>query len=258
MMLIGLGSWLMDRCASIGHAVGFLGQTIRWGIPLFPLSHKSFWRNLLNLGFFSIPLLGCSGCFTGMVFGLQTHTGFAQFGVEKQYVPWVVVFSMVREIGPVLSGLLMAGRCGSAMAADLAHMATTEQLDAFKSLNVDPLGYTVFPRILAFILVMPFLSILFASFALLGSALMLQHRFGVEAQGFLYTCFDVLLASDWMGNIYKAITFALVIGWISCWCGVQTQRQSLQLGDCVTQAVILSSLVILITNMFWTCAWFYL
>ena len=149
-----LGAFVLNLPAAVGRVTLFVGQTFRAVAP--PWYGRNFVRQLVEIGFYSLPVVGMTAIFTGMVLALQSYTGFARFSAESA-IPNVVVVSITRELGPVLAGLIVAGRVGSAMAAEIGTMRVTEQIDALWALSTNPFRYLVLPRVLAAVLVLPLL-----------------------------------------------------------------------------------------------------
>ena len=139
-----MASWCCSRRRAI--AGGLRG-------PVYP---RQILRQMLDIGYYSLPVVGLTAIFTGMVLALQSYTGFSRFEASSA-IPTIVVLSMTRELGPVLAGLMVAGRVGASMAAELGTMRVTEQIDALTTLSTDPLRYLVFPRLLAGLLMLPLL-----------------------------------------------------------------------------------------------------
>ena len=133
----------------------FAAQAIAGGVrgPIYP---RQIVRQMLDIGFYSLPVVGLTAIFTGMVLALQSYTGFSRFEASSA-IPTIVVLSITRELGPVLAGLMVAGRVGASMAAEIGTMRVTEQIDALTTLSTDPLRYLVFPRLLAGLLMLPLL-----------------------------------------------------------------------------------------------------
>lgn len=238
--------------SQIGNAVLFFGTACVDGAVEWRRVGMQTLKQILNVGFFSLPLLGVTACFSGIVFSLQMYNGFSQFGVEDEYVPLVVSLSFVRELGPVLTGLLMAGRCGSAMAAELGTMRVTEQIDALRSLCIRPMGYLVFPRMLASFLVFPFVSTVFCVVGMTGGAFAAQALLGADAHRFLIESFSALKTIDWSTSMLKSAVFGVLMSWMGCYWGMKARSSAQGVGLAVTQTVVSSSILILLANIILT------
>src|SRR6186997_2602422 len=141
--------------ATIGAVAAFAARAIQQTVRP-PYFKAQIARQMLEIGYYSLPVVGLTAIFTGMVLALQSYTGFSRFEASSA-IPTIVVLSVTRELGPVLAGLMVAGRVGASMAAELGTMRVTEQIDALTTLSTDPLRYLVFPRLVAGLLMLPLL-----------------------------------------------------------------------------------------------------
>ena len=178
--------------ASIGAAFfGFLGATGRVAIfagttlttafspPFYP---RALLRQMVDIGYFSLPVVGLTAIFTGMVLALQSYTGFSRFAAEGA-VATVVVLSVTRELGPVIAGLMVAGRVGAAMAAEIGTMRVTDQIDALTTLSTNPLRYLVLPRLIAGLVTLPLLVVVADIIGVFGGYLVAVYKFGFNPAG---------------------------------------------------------------------------
>lgn len=212
-----------------------------------PWHMRAFLRQLAEIGFYSLPVVGLTALFTGMVLALQTHTGFARFQAEGA-VAAVVVLSMTRELGPVLAGLMVAGRVGASMAAELGTMRVTEQIDALTTLSTDPIGYLVTPRILAATLMMPCLVLIADIIGVFGGYMISIHRLGFNAGTYLQRSLDILQSEDVISGLVKAAVFGFLIALMGCYHGYHSGRGAQGVGAATTSAVVGASILILISN----------
>jgi len=193
--------------------------------------------------------------FTGMVLALQSHTGFARFNAEGA-VASVVVLSVTRELGPVLAGLMVAGRVGAAMAAELGTMRVTDQIDALTTLSTDPMKYLVTPRLLAATLAMPLLVLVADIIGVMGGFLVGTFKLGFAAAAYLDSSWDVLEPIDVISGLVKAAVFGFVIALMGSWCGYNSQGGAQGVGQAATRAVVAASILILALDYALTAAFF--
>src|SRR5437667_7861073 len=153
--LASVGAAFLDFLAAAGRLVIFAGQALAAGLtpPYYP---RLILRQIVYVGYFSLPVVGLTALFTGMVLALQSYTGFARFNAEGA-IATVVVLSVTRELGPVISGLMVAGRIGASMAAEIGTMRVTEQIDALTTLSTNPFKYLIAPRLIAGLTMLPLL-----------------------------------------------------------------------------------------------------
>ena len=249
-----LGSLVMGFIEESGRIMILFARTIMW---LFrpPLEVKNIARQMEEVGINSIPVVLIMAIFTGMVLALQSFSGFRRFNAEA-FVGTVVALSMVRELGPVLSGLMVSGRVGAGMAAELGTMKVTEQIDALYTLATNPIKYLIVPRFLAAMLVMPVLVILSDIVGILGGYFVSVHLLGTNPVTYMKRTWDYMNLEDVYIGLFKACVFGIVIATISCYQGFYTQGGAEGVGKATTRAVVLSSLTILVSNYFITAFMF--
>ena len=210
-----------------------------------------YWRQLgyqfLHIGYFYLTVVGLTAIFTGMVLALQSHTSFARFNAEGA-VATVVVLSMTRELGPVLAGLMVAGRVGAAMAAELGTMRVTEQIDALTTLATNPFKYLVVPRIIAGILMLPVLVLVADIIGVFGGYLVSVYKLGFNPTNYLTQTEKYLEMEDVVSGLIKAAVFGLIISLMGCYHGYQSGRGAAGVGRATTSAVVSASILILFMN----------
>jgi phospholipid/cholesterol/gamma-HCH transport system permease protein len=256
--LLNLFRWIGN------HAIRFVGeagkimilfvQILSW-IFRPPLGGREILKQMQEVGVRSFPVVTITSAFTGMVLALQSFTGFKRFGAETM-VGTVVALSMMRELGPVLTGLMVSGRVGSAMAAELGTMRVTEQIDALSTLATNPIQYLIVPRFLATTLMLPLLVIFSDVIGILGGYLVSVQILGTNPTLYIRRTWDFLESSDLYSGLLKAIFFGMIIATISCYQGFSTEGGAEGVGRATTQAVVISSLMILISNYFITAVLF--
>jgi len=249
-----VGIWVLKFLAESGRVMIFSAKIFRW-IFRPPLDVRNLLKQIEEVGIKSIPVVLITGAFTGMVLALQSYTGFKRFNAEA-FVGTVVALSMTRELGPVLSGLMVSGRVGSAMAAELGTMQVTEQIDALYTLATNPIKYLIVPRFLASVIIMPILTLFADVVGILGGYMVSVNLLGSNPTIYIRRTFDYLDLEDFYIGLLKAIVFGMIIAIIGCYQGFQTQGGAEGVGKATTKAVVVSSLLILIANYFITALFF--
>ncbi|MBR0655198.1 MlaE family ABC transporter permease [Plastoroseomonas arctica] len=201
-------------------------------------------RHFIEIAYFSLPVVALTAIFTGMVLALQSYTGFARFNAEGA-VANVVVLSITRELGPVLAGLMVAGRIGAAFAAEIGTMRVTDQIDALTTLSTNPQKYLVTPRLLAGTLAMPLLVIVADVLGVMGGWIIGTAKLGFSSLTYLKATMDFLQFSDVMSGLVKAAVFGFIIALMGCWCGYNSRGGAQGVGGATTSAVVTSSILIL-------------
>ena len=212
-----------------------------------PLNLKNILRQMEEVGIKSIPVVLITGAFTGAVLALQSYTGFKRFNAET-FVGTVVALSITRELGPVLTGLMVSGRVGSSMAAELGTMQVTEQIDALYTLAVNPIKYLIVPRLLAALIMMPVLVIFADLIGILGGYFVSVKVLNSNSYIYMERTWDYLELNDIYSGLFKACVFGIIIATISCHQGFFTEGGAAGVGRATTKAVVLSCLLILIFN----------
>lgn len=233
-----------------GKIIILFAQTLGW-IFRPPFEGRELLKQMQEVGVRSFPVVMITAAFTGMVLALQSFTGFKRFGAETM-VATVVALSMTRELGPVLTGLMVSGRVGSAMAAELGTMRVTEQIDALYTLATNPINYLVVPRFLATALMLPILVIFADVIGILGGYLVSVQILGANPTFYTRRTWNYLEFNDLFSGILKAFFFGMIIATISCYQGFSAQGGAEGVGQATTKAVVFSSLAILISNYFIT------
>lgn len=217
------------------------------------------WRELSiqleRVGVLSLPVVMMTGIFTGMVFTLQTYDGFKRFQAEA-YVPGVLGVALLRELVPVLGGMMVAGRVGSAMAAQLGTMKVTDQIDALEVIGVDPVQFLAVPRFLAALLMMPLLITMGDFVGLLGGWFLIESVIMDPMPAFFDQVFEFLDAEDYWSGIAKSAVFGMIISLVGCFQGLTTTSGAEGVGHATTRAVVQASMGILVADFFITKVFF--
>ncbi len=216
--------------------------------PIYP---RLIIRQMLDIGYYSLPVVGMTGLFAGMVLALQSYTGFSRFGADSA-IPTVVVISITRELGPVLTGLMVAGRIGASMAAEIGTMRVTEQIDALATLSTNPFKYLVAPRIIAGVTMLPLLVLVADIIGVLGGYLVGVNKLGFNGSSYIANTWENLEALDVISGLAKAAAFGTIIALMGCYHGYHSQRGAQGVGTATTNAVVSASILILIANYFIT------
>jgi len=204
-------------------------------------------RQMLNIGYFSLPVVGMTALFTGMVLALQSYTGFARFNAESA-IATVVVLSITRELGPVIAGLMVAGRIGASMAAEIGTMRVTEQIDALQTLSTNPFKYLVAPRLIAGFTMAPLLVLVADIIGVFGGYLVGVYNLGFNPTTFLRQTRDYLEFIDVFSGLVKAAVFGFIIALMGCYHGYNSEGGAQGVGRATTNAVVSASILILLCN----------
>ena len=252
--LAAIGAVFLAFLAATGRIVLFAGLALAtlFTPPFYP---RAILREMINIGYFSLPVVGLTAIFTGMVLALQSYTGFSRFAAEGA-VATVVVLSVTRELGPVISGLMVAGRVGAAMAAEIGTMRVTDQIDALTTLSADPLRYLVLPRLLAGVITMPMLVLVADIIGVFGGYLVGVYRLNFNPQAYLIGTREHLETSDVVHGLVKAAVFGFIITLMGCYHGYHSRGGAQGVGRATTHAVVSASILILIVDYLITAAFF--
>jgi len=212
--------------------------------PFYP---RLILRQMVDIGYYSLPVVGLTALFTGMVLALQTHTGFSRFEAEGA-VATVVVLGVTRELGPVISGLMVAGRIGAAMAAEIGTMRVTEQIDALVTLSTNPHKYLVAPRLIAGLTMLPLLVVVADIIGVFGGYVVGTAKLGFNPAMYLKNTFEYLETIDVVSGLVKAAAFGFLISLMGCFHGYHSRGGAQGVGSATTHAVVSASILILCFN----------
>ena len=234
----------------IGRFFRILGATFYWAVrPPFDL--REWVRQMVRIGVDSLPVVGLTAAFTGAVLALQTFTAFARFNAES-WVGSVVALSLTRELAPVLTALMIAGRIGSALAAELGSMRVTEQIDALTTMATQPVQYLIVPRVAAATLMLPFLVVFADGLGIVGGYSVAVKLMGANPLVYWERTYQFLELNDIFSGLTKAAVFGLILSVTGCSKGFHTEGGAEGVGRSTTAAVVMSSLVILLSDFFLT------
>lgn len=244
----GLGRAVLAPVEDLGRAMHIGGlAVINLAIP--PIRVRLTIEQIEFIGIQSLPIILLSSIFTGAVFTYESYDAFAYFGAQG-LVGGTVGVALTRELSPTLTGLLVAGRAGSAMAAELGSMRVTEQIDALEAMAVDPVNYLVKPRLVAAVLAVPMLTAVFDAVGMLGSYVVGVYVLHLSPPEFLVRLRDWVDWDDIWAGLAKAIVFGAIVGLVACYKGYYTEGGAVGVGRSTTSAVVVASVVVLIANYF--------
>ncbi|UCD35093.1 MAG: ABC transporter permease [Nitrospiraceae bacterium] len=249
-----IGALLEGPLLGLGRIILLLGSTLKL-MARPPFEMKSVVKQMLEIGVNSLPVVLITAVFTGMVLALQSYTGFKRFGAEG-LVGTVVALSMTRELGPVLSALIVTGRAGAAIAAEVGTMRVTEQIDALEAMATNPVKYLVVPRFMSGIVMLPALAIVTDIVGILGGYVVSVLLLGTNSRSYLRATWDFLQVQDIYNGLVKACFFGAAFTLISCYKGFYTTGGAEGVGRATTGAVVYSSMTILISDYFLS-AWLF-
>jgi phospholipid/cholesterol/gamma-HCH transport system permease protein len=250
----GVGKSFIELFASLGRLAFFTIDVLK-NVFTPPLYIGHVCKQFITIGYYSLPVVGMTALFSGMVLALQSYTGFARFNAEGA-VANVVVLSITRELAPVLAALMVAGRIGASIAAEIGTMRVTEQLDALRTLSVNPIKYLIVPRVIAGILMMPALVLVADIIGIMGGYLVGVHVLGFSSANYITQSWDFLEAIDVISGLVKASVFGFIITLLGCYNGYNSGRGAQGVGAATTNAVVSASILILIFNYILTQVFF--
>jgi len=245
-LLSAIGATITAFLSAVGRLTDFIVRSVThcFTPPFFP---SQLMRQLIDIGYYSLPVVGMTALFTGMVLALQSYTGFTRFNAEGA-IAGVVVLSITRELSPVLAGLMVAGRVGASIAAEIGTMRVTEQIDALRTLSVNPFKYLIAPRVIAATLTLPILVLIGDIIGVYGGYLVSIHSLGFSPVNYLSQTWDVVTHTDVISGLWKAGAFGFIVSIMGCYHGFNSARGAQGVGAATTNAVVSSSILILIFN----------
>jgi phospholipid/cholesterol/gamma-HCH transport system permease protein len=249
-----LGNWAIKRVENTG-ATALLAWEGLVQIFRRPLRWRVYLQQLQFVGVGSLLIVLLTGAFTGMVFSVQSAYAFSLFNAEG-YVGVTVTLALTRELAPVLTGLMVTGRVGSSIATEIGTMGVTEQIDALRSMAVNPVQYLVSPRMFAALTMMPVLTLMFSLVGIGGAWLVAVVGLGLDEGVFRRRILDVLIPWDVWSGLIKAAVFGLIITAISCHAGYNAAGGARGVGMATTKAVVYSSVAILMADYLMTVVMF--
>lgn len=253
-ILASIGRSVLELLTGTGRLAIFGAETVSHMVRR-PFYWGELSRQLLRIGYFSLPVVGLTTLFTGAALALQIHAGGARFSAET-VVPSIVAIGIVRELGPVLGGLMVAGRVSSSIAAELGTMRVTEQIDALTTLSTHPMKYLVLPRVLAATLALPVLVGIGDVIGVMGGYLVGTARLEFNSANYIRNTVEFLEAADVTSGLAKAAVFGFILALMGCFYGYNSGRGAQGVGQATTNAVVSASVLILAANYLLTEAFF--
>ncbi|MCK5041624.1 MAG: ABC transporter permease [Sphingomonadales bacterium] len=252
--LATIGTFVISAFASLGNISIFAYNAVSH-IFRPPFYFGLIWQQMLHIGYFSLPVVGMTALFTGAALAQQIYLGSERFNAEGT-VAAIVVIGIVRELGPVLGGLMVAGRVSSAMAAELGTMRVTEQIDALVTLSTDPFKYLIAPRIIAAVITMPLLVIVANTIGVFGGFIIATEKLGFNEAAYLQITVDFLEWVDIRSSLVKAAVFGFFLSLMGSYHGYNSRGGAQGVGRATTDAVVSSFIMILLTNLLITITLF--
>ncbi len=252
--LAALGKATLSGVGLVGQVTLFTARTL-WHLLTPPFYMREFLHALLTIGYLSLPVVGLTAFFTGGALALQIYAGGARFNAEA-VVPSIVAIGMVRELGPVLGGLMVAGRVAAAIAAEIGTMKVTEQIDALVTLSTHPMKYLTAPRVLAATLTVPILVAVGDAIGIFGGYVVGITRLDFNAAAYLQNTVEFLEFWDVASGLVKGAVFGFIVALMGCYNGMQSGRGAQGVGRATTNAVVSASVLILAANFLLTEAFF--
>ncbi|HLZ65873.1 MAG TPA: ABC transporter permease [Aliidongia sp.] len=253
-ILATIGRPALAFFASVGRLFLFAGVSLSHIVRL-PFYGRLVLRQMMLIGYNSLPVVGLTALFTGMVLALQSHTGFAGLGGDSA-VALLVVLSVTRELGPVIAGLMVAGRVGAAIAAELGTMSVTDQIAALSTLSTNPYKYLVVPRLLAGVITMPLLVVIADIIGILGGYVVAIYLLDYNPSSYLHQTWMALKTPDVVSGLIKAAVFGFIVTLMGCYHGYHSRGGAQGVGSATTNAVVSSSIVILLMDYLLTSVFF--
>ncbi len=244
--LAALGRQVLSMLAMIGRVALFAVETVT---HLFrpPFYWREFLHSLIQIGWLSLPVVGLTALFTGGALALQIYAGGSRFNAES-VVPSIVAIGMVRELGPVLGGLMVAARVASSIAAEIGTMKVTEQIDALVTLSTHPMKYLTLPRVLAATLAVPVLVGVGDAIGIMGGYLVGVTRLDFNAAAYMKNTVDFLESWDIISGLIKGAAFGFIVALMGCFYGIHSGRGAQGVGRATKAAVVSASVMILAAN----------
>lgn len=252
--LAPIGRFFLEFLAAVGRLMLFIWASAS-GVLRPPYYTKMLVKQMIEIGYYSLPVVGMTTLFTGAALALQTYSGFSRFNAESS-IAIVVVLAITRELGPVMAGLMVAGRIGAAYAAEIGTMRVTEQIDALVTLSTDPYKYLVLPRLLAGLVMLPLLVAVGDIIGVFGGYLVSINELGFSPGPYLKSTFEYLETKDVVSGLTKASVFGFIVSLMGCYHGFHSKGGAQGVGAATTHAVVAASVLILLSNYFMTAIFF--
>lgn len=243
-----LGRVFLHFLEVVGKISLFTGKSV-WYTLHRPYYTRAIGKQMIEIGYYSLPVVGLTAIFTGAVLALQSYTGFSREGLSAESsIASIVIISITRELGPVLGALMVAGRIGASTAAEIGTMRVTEQIDALVTLSTNPFKYLIAPRLIAGIAMLPCLVAIADIIGVYGGYLVGIHKLGFSPTSYLQATIDALEWEDVYSGLVKASVFGFIITLMGCYHGFNSRGGAQGVGQATTNAVVSASILILCAN----------
>ncbi len=250
-----LGERFMDFVRYAGGLSVLMGQTLFWA-PMPPLRKRQIVEQMARIGVDSLPIVSLISLFTGMVLALQSAYQMQRFSAEM-YIASLVAVSTTRELGPVLTALIVAGRVGASITAELGTMKVTEQIDALETLATNPVKYLVVPRFLALMIMLPLLTVYADMIGILGGYVVGVYKLGISHGLYMKNTWDPLKYKDVFTGLIKSYFFAIIICIVACYQGMKAEGGAEGVGRATTSSVVMSFILIISSDCFFTALFYF-
>jgi len=253
---INIGTKVISFLYFIGGLTNLAGQTF-YSAFTTPFKKDRVFEQIKKSGFDSLPIVSLIALFIGIIFALQTAYFMQRIGSEL-YIASLVALSLVRELGPVITALVVAGRVGAAITAELGTMQVTEQIDALETLATNPITYLVVPRFFALTLVLPLLTLYADAVGILGSYLICVNKLGISSSMYLHVTYDALKYKDLFSGLIKTIFFGMIIAFVSCFEAFNVEGGAEGVGRATTRSVVTTFIMIIAADCFFTALFYFI
>lgn len=245
-ILARIGSATLALMEEVGRIALFVKDGLVQGLTP-TIFGRQILEQMLKIGYFSLPVVGLTAFFTGGALALQIYLGSSRFNAES-LVASIVALGITRELGPVLAGLMVAGRVGASIAAELGTMRVTEQIDALVTLATNPFKYLVGPRIIAAVLTLPLLVAIGDTIGIMGGYIVATRSLGLNGYAYIKNTADFLEVGDVTSGLIKAAVFGFIIAMMGCYHGFNSKGGAAGVGRATTNAVVSAAILILASN----------
>jgi phospholipid/cholesterol/gamma-HCH transport system permease protein len=254
--ILTVGNKVADGLYFLGGIVNLGGQIFFW-IFRHPFRGGRLFEQSRKAGMDSLPIVSLVASFLGIIFALQTAYQMQKLGSEM-YIASIVAVSMVRELGPVITSLVVAGRVGAAITAEIGSMKVTEQIDALETLGSNPIQYLVVPRFISLALMLPLLTLYADLLGIFGGWLICVYKLGISSSLYLRLSFDSLLYKDLVTGLIKTLSFGMIIAMVSCYHGFNVEGGAEGVGKATRRSVVTSFILIIVTDCFFTALFYFI
>jgi len=251
-----LGRRFINLLRYIGGIAVLFGQTVAW-IPARPLKRNHIFKQMLEIGVRSFPIVFLISLFTGMVLAFQSASAMQRFAATEMYIASLVALSVTRELGPVLTALIVAGRVGASITAELGTMRVTEQIDALEALATNPVRYLVVPRFIALFCMLPILTIYSDFIGIMGGFLVGVTKLGISTTMYMSKTWTLLSYKDVFTGLAKAFFFAIIICIVACYEGMRTEGGAEGVGRSTTSSVVISFILVIAADCLITALFYF-